>query len=828
MTAAQPDGDAHKRALRLGDSARDGGDPEKAWSYYEEALRVAPEDSRQAIEVRLRLGSMAREHDRWDEATDQFAHARRAGEAIGDPLIVASALRNQGIVDMYRSRFATARDKLTQARDLTGQHGLGTVEHAHANRTLGELHLLTGDLNGAEKELRAALRTYRFLGSPEGTPLALRDLGTVAILRHQLVTARRRLQHALALYRQREARLAAYRRGRAYTQLGLASLLAEHNPEEAAGLTRAALRTFRSLRNGAQGEAEAHLQLAAWAPRREARREHARQALAGFAALENRRGEARSLLALAGAVKRPRQMAEFLSRAATLCRESGDDLLLARVCHRQAEVLRPADRSAARGAALSGMEALGRLRGIQSTAAGSSFWQQELDGLPHLALGLTAESGAWRAGLEIIEAVRDGTIAGLFHASHRGAVVDSTTAGILQEIDSLQAALLYVESTAGQSGVDASPVRRHLEHLLTAQIRRLATRTGNFAQRYVPRSVTATKTLAAIPGGSHVLAYHLSTEPDERILYRLWIAPDHRGFLDRVGVPAGIWRDIILPLVAGDAAIIGTPTSWNAPTDWLAELGALLIPNPLAAALTAPAGLPRPPPLVVLPSGALWAIPWAALLVAGRPLVSLATTVLLPSLHALPPAVPDTGAGAFSYFLPGLRCDGGQDRLLREVFPPYQPCFSATELLEALRDGARFRIGVLHAHGNNAPGFAHALVDTHLTPLLSAGQLLGCTVPKHLTLLACGSSRSSHDPGAEPISLATVALVRGAATVMSTVWDIPDSPETVGLANEVHRSLSQRVPAGEALRRAQLAAVTRSPELPLNAWAAHVVIGRPD
>ena len=175
---------------------------------------------------------------------------------------------------------------------------------------------------------------------------------------------------------------------------------------------------------------------------------------------------------------------------------------------------------------------------------------------------------------------------------------------------------------------------------------------------------------------------------------------------------------------------------------------------------------PEPVPLVAIPTGWLWAVPFAALpLSAGDLLVDHADLVLAPSLRFLtalqdrdrsevpPPAAVswhDPHAGINAPELDGLAAHpAGHDRITdtAQVVPAF------------VRGGDRWRSAVLAAHGNREPGLAHAVLAGPSVVLSAADFLDGTTAPPpYLSLASCHSGYPGGDDQYEPLGLALAAL----------------------------------------------------------------------
>lgn len=263
----------------------------------------------------------------------------------------------------------------------------------------------------------------------------------------------------------------------------------------------------------------------------------------------------------------------------------------------------------------------------------------------------------------------------------------------------------------------------------------------------------------------------------------------------------------------------------------LTALSAIL-PDPFERRLRTAAG---PVPVVVIPTGWLWAVPFAALPLSptdGGLLVDHADVVLTPSLRFLtalqdrPPSEAPPPAAAVSWHDPhsgivAAELDGlaahpaGHDRITEPAH--VTPAF--------VHGGDRWRTAVLAAHGNREPGLAHAVLAGPAVVLSAADFLDGTTTPPpYLSFASCHSGFPSGDDQYEPLGLALAALAAGATHVVSAHFEIGSQDRVVsGCLSQLYQALhTTRSPA------ATLAATLREPSLrrlPLYRWAAVTVIG---
>ncbi|WP_410611115.1 CHAT domain-containing protein [Amycolatopsis sp. lyj-109] len=432
--------------------------------------------------------------------------------------------------------------------------------------------------------------------------------------------------------------------------------------------------------------------------------------------------------------------------------------------------------------------------------------------------------------MELAERLRTDRLAGLLRRS--AADLPVQLAGLLAEIARVGAAV--AERDPSRRGVraaaaiddlgdldDQSPaeLRRRLDGLYT----RLSEQTSDlFADVYGAEPLRMDR-LADVRVDVLIAIPVQSVEGDQHIV-SVWRSPDGTCVAKDVPVTGEITRlresltgdrhEDRLRLRAGD----------------LTTLSAIL-PDPFERRLRAAAG---PVPVVVIPTGWLWAVPFAALPLSptdGGLLVDHADVVLTPSLRFLtalqdrppseapPPAAVswhDPHSGIAAAELDGLAAHpAGHDRIT-------EPAHVTSAFV---RGGDRWRTAVLAAHGNREPGLAHAVLAGPAVVLSAADFLDGTTTPPpYLSFASCHSGFPSGDDQYEPLGLALAALAAGATHVVSTHFEIGSQDRIVSscLAQLYQALHATRSPA------AALATILRAPSLrrlPLYRWAAVTVIG---
>ena len=306
---------------------------------------------------------------------------------------------------------------------------------------------------------------------------------------------------------------------------------------------------------------------------------------------------------------------------------------------------------------------------------------------------------------------------------------------------------------------------------------------------------SAATVLAGLPLTGHVLLLAFAPGREDRVVW-CWRAPGGS------------------PLVGGVTASV-TP-------DTVAGLGALM-PDEFRDAVLDGDGL------LLVPVGDLWSVPWPAL-PAGREGRLLGETVALtvaPSASvaaSLPSQVPLTEKAAVTWWTGpdvahhALRAYDGDPRV------DVQRLSDAGAARAALTSGSN-DVVVVFAHGRPADGIGHYLqlgTNEFLTP---ADLLTACTPPL-LALISCWGARTPGAAPGDPMTLATIALVRGSATVLATNAELADDPSSSAFINDVLYLLLAHSPA-EAVRAATKRRLARSGvrEEPVMMWAPLLTIG---
>ncbi|MEU6211360.1 CHAT domain-containing protein [Streptomyces sp. NPDC047023] len=352
----------------------------------------------------------------------------------------------------------------------------------------------------------------------------------------------------------------------------------------------------------------------------------------------------------------------------------------------------------------------------------------------------------------------------------------------------------------------------------------------------------------AVARGVHVLQTRLLDDGEQACVAGLWTAPDgsRHPFLHPVdterkrllgevtGTIAARHEEDATPPEAAPGEVRAQAPNWRTTpryrhlvdrnSEAWAVLTGLLLPPELITLLrdTDPEG--DVPGLLLVPDASLWRVPWAALRVAPTGheghLLDRAILAMLPSLSLLTgtrPTAPPPGDGAagraFSY-LAGVHPGGlavERDALDAAYGADVTHATGPAGLLTALDPGeAPYAVGAASVHGNSRPGLAHALLLDRGTTL-SAARMLTLRFPRTLVVSACFSAELDGRRGTDPLGIPTVALCRGADTVIGGIFPLPDGelpgnrPDhaTAKVVAILYGLLAEGVPPSTALRRAQ-------------------------
>jgi CHAT domain-containing protein/tetratricopeptide (TPR) repeat protein len=238
----------------------------------------------------------------------------------------------------------------------------------------------------------------------------------------------------------------------------------------------------------------------------------------------------------------------------------------------------------------------------------------------------------------------------------------------------------------------------------------------------------------------------------------------------------------------------------------------------------------RTPRIVIVPHGELNGIPFHALEAEGEPLLAAHEVVQVPSASIYVHCRRERRPGTRTSLLLGVPDEIAPD-IRREIeelraFVPHQRSFVGREAtVEVLaRYGRRARLIHIAAHAR----FRHddpmesgvRLGDGWLTiPRIAQLRLR----PDLIVLAGCATGRVSVTEGGEVFGLVRGFLQAGAASILTSLWPVPDT-ETTEFMHAFHRRLADGEAPAAALRASALELRSRKPH-PFY-WAPFILLGR--
>ncbi|MFJ6197422.1 CHAT domain-containing protein [Micromonospora sp. NPDC092111] len=227
--------------------------------------------------------------------------------------------------------------------------------------------------------------------------------------------------------------------------------------------------------------------------------------------------------------------------------------------------------------------------------------------------------------------------------------------------------------------------------------------------------------------------------------------------------------------------------------------------------------------MVIVPVGALHAVPWSGLpTCAGRAVTAApSATVWLGADHRQPPAGPPVLAGG-----PRLPAAQAEVRRLARVLPGARLLTGADATADALTsalDGA----GLVHiaAHGTfRADNPQFSTLELADGPLFAYEWERVARPPGCVVLSACDSGLTGVRPGDEVMGFTAVLLALGARCLIATVLPVPADP-TTALMLDLHRRMRAGARPAQALADAQRAFVASGDSTARATAAAFVCLG---
>ncbi|RKT55279.1 CHAT domain-containing protein [Saccharothrix australiensis] len=711
-----------------------------------------------------------------DSALEHEERRLAAGEpapSLVEPIV--KTLWSRGTAHTRLGSVGPARQDLTRAVALATGHGLW-ARAADASHALGRLELRTGDVPAALRRYASSERSYREQGQ-DVPPLlglhraqALMAAGLADEAGHQLdlVLPAMRSEHSVTrdladveLYRA----VAAYMTG----DLDLARAMAASARQRmrrwgcetcVANATLLGLRvdTVVALRSGAPSRPLSHRVLA-FADRLPVPRLAEQAALARMLAvrLALRRGDVDAADRVLDRVPRPGRLTPI------------DHRMLRRLCRAELAVAR-GERAVALAEIRAGLTDLGRVRdrmGGLELLSGTALHGREL---AELAVHLVLADGNARRLFSWLERTRAQTYRyePLTRAGH------PELAERIAEVRSLAQSI----HQAQHDGHPTVALRaRRAERLREAN--RLGWHTGGWG---APRPVAGLDEVAARLGERALVSFASS---EDSLVAVVVVGPDVR--LARLG-SAG--------RAAESARVLNADLNALAPDHLPATLAEVMAMSARKQADRLDDQLVRPlaeligdRDLVVVPTGALYAVPWGVLpSLCGRP------TVVAPSATAWLAAdrVEHRTAGRTVLVRgPGLPAAVGEiDKLgahhgVAALMSDERA--AVAEVLSAL-DGAE--IAHLAAHGVHEPENAlFSRLELGDGPLY-AHELAGLAQPpRHVVLAACELALNRIRTGDEPLGFASALLACGARTVVAPLSRVGDQA-CAATMDDYHRSLA--------------------------------------
>lgn len=721
-----------------------------------------------------------------------------------DRRLMTANLLNRALVHVLLTNPEAALSDLNRCLELAVKYGHRVLE-GKARHNLGDRSQLVGEIPEALSHYEQAARIFEEVG-PGSLPRLRVDQARAMLAAGLTEEAARHLDEAIP----------EFRRNRVYQDLGeaevfrAAAAILDRDFALARQLATAARRRFVRRRNVPWAEVAALTVLRADAAgaledgRRPPRRlvielvEHAGRlaelglrdeaAAARLVAvrLHLRRGEVEAAADLLAQVPKPRQTTPI------------DHAMLRRLCRAELAVAQGNSRLAL-AQARAGFTELSRVRdrmGGLDLMCGTAVHGQEL---AYLAVRTVLENARGHAGARRVFAWQERTRAQVYRYEPLPAIDDPVLARLITEMRHLQ-------RLAQQHRLEGKPVGA-FEHRY-GRLQREAARLGWYTSPWGrPRPVSSPEEVAAELGDRALVS--LSGQGDQ--------------------ISAVVLRDGRFRLVH-----LGSQADAEEITKQLhADLNALApdhLPAPLVAAVTASARkraglldelLIRPlaeaigdRELVIVPTGSLYALPWAALpSLRGRPLsISPSATAWMTAAGRSRPR-PVLLVGG-----PGVPGAVGEVGSLRSVYPGAVLIdgerATSRAVLDAL-DGA----GLAHlvAHGAHEPANAlFSRVELVDGPLFAHETARLSRPPEQVVLAACELAMSHIRPGEEALGFAGALLASGVRVVVGAISRVGDRAAADAMS-DLHRRLSSGTSPALALAEATAVDPLRRPFLCLGA-----------
>jgi len=717
-------------------------------------------------------------------AEDALGALRATHEAGRHPLPEVDALVGLGDAARQADRFEDAAASYEAAIELAaaGHYRFGLLR---ALVSVGYLTLLSGSARQASDTFRRSAELARELDERVYLAGALTGLGEALARLHEDADAEQALSEALRLCELLRSDVGIVN---AAQQLGDLYRSRRRLGEAKAALTRALAAARRSGTligevNACDGLGEVSLELADL----DAARQFYLQAYELSVERAYRRGEAWALFGLgrcAYALDLPREAGELFAGALEVNRELGDLPSSATALDGMARAAGAVgDVAAETQARVDAVLAIEAMRSSQDRHQYQQEYRERFAAVYSAAIRAAARNEDPAAFVTVFENLAGRRLAGLLEEIPAAAAVENA------QIAS------HVLATASNLPLDGSDLAA-----ATASAERRARLIGRLALRGgMPETVE--RAIADIAA-----ALYRSFSPDDAgpLLNR---AAAHADVLLAALVPGADQQVAWLRAGPGRPARGGVHEITGAVRELIASLARDGLP-PLARpdAMTGLAGLlptealeglSDHAPLLIVPLGSLWALPWPAIPVDGLFLGERFTLAVAPSLtladHVRRSGEMPRPHAVGQWRSPQIRFHDlvaftDDARVTLESFT------SADAALAALTSAHGHDLVVIAGHGRPVPGIVHYL---ELAPrvLLTPAALLAARTPDQLVLAACWGA---HAPGAadsDPLTLATIALTRGSRAVLATTSELADDPLASRFLNGVlHRLPSSAMP----------------------------------
>jgi tetratricopeptide (TPR) repeat protein len=738
-----------------------------------------------AARLEMQRALVLQKLDRPDDALAGYRRALTTFRRDGDRLWEARLLSNRGLLHGERGAFAASRRDLEQAERLLAQQGR-TLAVAQVRQNLGWLEARIGNVPAAFARYDGAERAFHEAGAITG--LLRLDRGALMTSAGLLGDARRELALAIG-----ELESGGMEMDVAEARVTFAELaLLDGDPSAAVDAARQAERAFAA---------------------------HGRSRWRTLARLALLRARAAQDSVAPGLCRDASKLADELAHAGWTAAAVDAHLVAARAAIDRGQVdvaraqLRRA-RSSSRAAPLA----------VRAAAwhAEALLRLQEGDG--------RGAASAVRAGLRVVEAHRCtlGATELRVHASRHGLGLASL--GIRLALESRSARRVLVAAERARAAAlrfpPLRPPRESRVATLLAELRGVITAIderilaeGNprslvLRQAALEQQIRAhARHTAAGATADDLVLDDLATVLGDRVLVEL---VEHEGQMFAVNVAGGRTR----LRHAGTAEEVATDQRFLmfALRRLARGIGSARVRSELAASAAAAgerldgrllAGHARDVArdLVVIPTGSLHALPWAALpSCRGRP-VSVAPSAALWLRAARRPALRDSDRCTL---VAGPGLDHADDEIadLAAAYPRAIALTGADATVErtlaALERAPQAHIA---AHGSfraDNPLFSSLRLHDGALTVLDLERL--GTPPRRMILTACDAGRSSVEPGDELRGFVAALLALGTATVIASVLPVPDDE-----ARAVGRRLHVALRSGTAPAAALASAAASSP-----------------